>query len=50
MTRKKTKARKRRSAVAKDLYTPKYRPRVVKLKTLYSRKKKKPETQEEGES
>ncbi len=47
--RKKTKPRKRRNAVAKDLYTPKYRPRVVKLKTLYSRKKK-PEIQEEGEA
>ncbi len=48
MTRKKP-SKRRRSAVAKDLYTPKYRPRVVKIKTLYSRKKKKPETQEDAE-
>ena len=41
MTRKKkTKPNKRRSAVARDLYTPKYKQRVVELKTRYSRKKK----------
>ena len=41
MTRKKkTRRGKRRSAVARDLFTPKYKQRIVKLKTRYSRKKK----------
>ncbi|MBK6896847.1 MAG: hypothetical protein IPH06_09670 [Alphaproteobacteria bacterium] len=40
MTRKKP-SRRKRSAVAKDLYTPKYKQRVVELKTRYRRKKKK---------
>lgn len=49
MTRKKkAKPGKRRSAVAKDLYTPKYKQRVVELKTRYRRKKKIEEPEEEG--
>ncbi len=49
MTReKKTKTRRKRSAVAKDLYTPKYKQRVVELKTRYRRKKKVEEPEEEG--
>ncbi len=49
MTReKKTKTRRKRSAVAKDLYTPKYKQRVVELKTRYRRKKKVEEPKEEG--
>ena len=43
MTRKskpETRRGKRRSAVARDLLTPKYKQRIVKLKTRYSRKKK----------
>ncbi len=49
MTReKKTKTRRKRSAVAKDLYTPKYKQRVVELKTRYRRKKKAEEPEEEG--
>ncbi|MCL4679067.1 MAG: hypothetical protein KJ017_10815 [Alphaproteobacteria bacterium] len=48
MTReKKTKTRRKRSAVAKDLYTPKYKQRVVELKTRYRRKKKKVEEPEQ---
>jgi stalled ribosome alternative rescue factor ArfA len=34
------KKRKRRNTVAADLRTPKYRPRVVKSKKVYSRKGK----------
>jgi hypothetical protein len=34
---------KHRSAIAKDLRTPKYRPRVVKSKKNYNRKKLKKE-------
>lgn len=50
MTRKKkTKLRKRRSAVARDLYTPKYKQRVVELKTRYKRKNKKLKTEKEHE-
>lgn len=30
-----------RNAIAKDLRTPKWRPRVVKLKTRYDRKRDK---------
>lgn len=48
MTRKKPARKRPRSAVAKDLYTPKYRPRVVELKTRYRRRKKK-EKQDEDE-
>ena len=49
MTRKKkTKPNKRRSAVARDLYTPKYKQRVVELKTRYSRKRKTKDKEEDG--
>lgn len=44
--RKKAKPGKKRSAVAKDLYTPKYKQRVVELKTRYRRKKKDKEENE----
>lgn len=47
MTRKKKANPKKRSIVAKDLFTPKYKLRVVELKTRYSRKKTK---KDEGEA
>lgn len=45
--RRKTKPGRKRSAVAKDLCTPKYKQRVVELKTRYRRKKKIEEPEQE---